>query len=261
MFGALAVCGVMGAGIAAWLSRAPAVGSAVATQAGAVSSLPGRPELDDAGGSGLSEELSLSVLPIAVATLSPPSVAGQMGASVSAAYAQVVVAPTVLLAPTPTVDEVWADLQDPLARAWSSDTPGTIALLSGFHERFPNYQPAREKLYAALIAAGSERAAAGDIDAAAARFREARAVQPERLDAIVAERALTPTAVPEPTSAPTSIPEPPEEAVSVAEPQAPPAPRLTTVQRAAPAPAPPPRPAVTLPRPTPTKQPFTPPGR
>lgn len=157
--------------------------------------------------------------------------------------------------PTPTAEEAWAGVQPGLESAWGNDTQRTVALLDGFVARFPNYAPARDKLYAALIASGVELAAAGETAASAGRFAQAQTLLPARGEAAATARALTPTPSPTP---PPRAPDPPPTA---GQPD-----QRAVVVPARPRPAPPPPPvlappAVLVPPPTPTKQPFNPPGR
>jgi hypothetical protein len=147
--------------------------------------------------------------------------------------------------PTPAAAEVWAAVQPELERTWGNETQRTMDLLNGFVARFPDYAPAREKLYAALIASGLDLVAAGDPQMAAELLGQARALIPERGEAAVAALALTP--MPSPTSAqvvtlPRNVQPALPTSVLVRA-------RTTSAQ-----------PASVVSPPTPTKQPFIPPG-
>jgi hypothetical protein len=163
-----------------------------------------------------------------------------MATSAPAATATSAPAATATVQPTPTVAQAWADVQPELERVWDTDTPRTVAVLDGFLARFPDYPPAREKLYAALISSGVELARAGETEAANQRFEQAQTLLPERGEAAAARRAIEPT----PTQAPP--------------PRVPAQPAPPPVTQVRPQPAPPP-PVVVVPVPTPTKQPFSPP--
>jgi hypothetical protein len=149
---------------------------------------------------------------VAPQVATPPPVAGQpLGAistipTVSPTTVTTAVAPTPTPAvsstpttqPTATAAQAWADVEPELARVWGSDTPRTVALLNDFVGRFGDYPPAREKLYAALIASAVELALAGDTDSADQRFEQAQALIPERGEAAATALALTPTPSPTP---------------------------------------------------------------
>jgi hypothetical protein len=154
-------------------------------------------------------------------------------------------AATATAQPTPSTAEAWAAVQPELESTWGEDTRRTVDLLNGFVARFPDYAPAREKLYAALIAWGDELANDDDTQSAAALFGQARALIPERGEAAVAAMALTPA--PSPTSV--QVVSPPRNVQ--------PAPPTIVLVRARTTSAPP---ASVVSPPTPTKQPFVPPG-
>jgi hypothetical protein len=161
-------------------------------------------------------------------------------------------------APTSTDAQVWQALQPQLDAAWGSDTPRTVAILDEFLARFPDYEAAREKLYAALVASGRDLVDGGDSDQAVDPLERARLLFPTRGEAVDELTSLTPT--PEPAAARPVQPAPapaarPASGGAVA--SAPP-----PVPARPPAPAPPtpaPPPVVQVAAPTPTKVPFAPP--
>ena len=97
----------------------------------------------------------------------------------------------------PSADVAWLAMLPSLDAAWGTDTPATLVLLNAFHTRFPEFQPAKEKLYAALVASAHDLAEAGASDDAQGQLTLATALLPERLEA----RALLLAFVATPTSA------------------------------------------------------------
>jgi hypothetical protein len=156
--------------------------------------------------------------------------------------------PTPAASPTPSAVDAWNALTPQLDAIWSNDTARSLALLQEFQARFPDFQPAREKLYAALIARAQSLMADGQNDAADALLRQAQELLPERGEAATVALALTPTPTPAP---PTPTPVRP----AVIAPPPAPVVRAPTPRPTAPAPPPPAAP------PTPTKVPFVPPPR
>jgi hypothetical protein len=173
--------------------------------------------------------------------------------------------PTPRPTPLPTADVVWPATLIALDPIWSTDLPRTLALLDDFRARFPNYQPAVDKQYAALVAYGERLAAEGDLGGATSQLTRARDLDPERVEAPAALRALarasseSATAASDGPTASDAVAEPTEPAP---EPDVDPPP--PTLQRR-PA-AVPPVPAAVAPverspassPPTPTKVPFRP---
>jgi hypothetical protein len=167
-------------------------------------------------------------------------------------------APTVVT-PASAQEEAWRQLVPRLDALWGADTAQTVALLEDFRSRFPDFAPAREKMYAALLAQAQDLARRGETTAAAAQLSRAAALLPDRPEAPVALRALTPTPTPPPTPEVQQVQPPPNQ---------PPRPPAIVLARATPVPRPitppvqrqvAPAPAATVPTATPTKVPFRPP--
>jgi hypothetical protein len=101
----------------------------------------------------------------------------------------------------PSVEAEWQKVLPRIDRLWGSDTRGVLSILTEFHERFPDDAPARDKLYATLLASSDEHAQAGDAEAAGEELTRAVALEPGRSEAQNALAALTvtptPTTVPE----------------------------------------------------------------
>jgi hypothetical protein len=155
--------------------------------------------------------------------------------------------PTPGPSPTPSATEAWSDLTPRLDAVWATDPEASVALLDQFQVRFPDFQPARDKLYAALIARSQQLVADDQLEAADAVLQQALQLFPDREEARAASEALTPSPTPAPPT-----PTPPRISVPAAP--------------VAPARAPTPRPAAPVIRPTPapaipTKAPFVPPAR
>lgn len=186
-----------------------------------------------------------AVLPVATAPTSVPQVVSAPTAPTATAQPTPVFATA---APTaePTAADVWQATLPQLDAAWGVDTPRIIALISAFRERFPDYPPAKEKLYAALLTYGGELSRQGDPSGAAATFAQAAALFPERAEAARALTRLTPT--PPPPPVPLPPPPPVRTLVPLRRPTPPVAPPALAV--------PPPAPAAPA---NPTKAPFVPP--
>jgi hypothetical protein len=110
---------------------------------------------------------------------------------------------------------------------WEKDWPRSITLTQEFLRVYPDFGPAREKLYGALVAYGDALLAQGDKDGAVQRLEQAVALLPERGEAPAMLLALTPTPVPT-VPAPTVQPPP--------QPKAPPAKPVAPVRPPAAAP-------------------------
>jgi hypothetical protein len=98
----------------------------------------------------------------------------------------------------PSADDVWQATLPTLDALWGVDTSQTIGLLDDFLDRFPDYSPAKDKLYAALVAHADELASAGERVAAAEQLRRAAELLPSRGEAVLALVVLTPTVPPPP---------------------------------------------------------------
>ena len=179
---------------------------------------------------------------------------------------------------TPSVADSWQALLPELDVAWGGDLPRAILLLDAFVARYPEHEPARDKLYAALVEHARALIEQGAASEAVAELTRADELLPERVEAPSVLAALTPTATaplqaqppapdpapraavpqtaprPAPQSAPQTAPprSPPPPLVASRPPAPPPAPQPFVAPRRAVAPAPPP--------PTPTKMPFVPPA-
>ncbi|MGI9148733.1 MAG: hypothetical protein ACR2IK_19665 [Chloroflexota bacterium] len=162
--------------------------------------------------------------------------------------------------PSPSAEQSWAGIQSRLDTTWGVDAAASIALLSDFHDQFPDYQPAREKLYASLVASAAELAGSGAPENAAQVLTRAVALAPERGEGRAALQALTPLPTPEPPTDQEIVAPGGETATPPPyRPQPPP----PTPVRSIPRPAPPPVVRVPVPQappPTPTKIPFRPPS-
>lgn len=144
------------------------------------------------GSGGLRLGQAESAAPVATAPVATRSIVTP--ASMGLAPSTTALTPaTTAATPVPTAAEVWAGMMPQLDATWGVDTQRTIELLDAFRQRFPDYPPAREKLYAALLAYGSMLDEAGDADGAAASFARAAALQPERGEAAAALASLTPS--------------------------------------------------------------------
>ena len=122
--------------------------------------------------------------PASVPTLGPTSVPTAGPTSVPTAV------PTSVQTRPLTADDAWPATLLALAPIWSTDLPRTTALLDAFLARFPDYPPAVDKQYAALVAYGEKLATAGNLDEATTQLTRARDLDPERVEAPGALRAL-----------------------------------------------------------------------
>ena len=140
---------------------------------------------------------------------------------------------------TPSPTDRWALTLQQIEPFWGRDWLRVIGPVEAFVVEYPDYTPAVEKLYAALVFYGQELLEQG-LEADGLRVLEqARDLMPERAEAVAALEALTPTPQP-------------------AQPQQPVAPQRPAVRQ--PPIAPPRVPAAPpIPLPTATKVPF--PGR
>jgi hypothetical protein len=176
-------------------------------------------------------------------------------------------------APTPTLGAVdaWQALAPRLDSLWGTDTPGVIDLLERFQAQFPDFGPAKEKLYASYIARAAELARQGAADEAAVQLEHARALRPERPEAGAELMALTPTPSPpnagsaDATLAASRSLAPAGLAPNTLSTPRQPTPRPQPTARPTPPPParpapPPPAPIIRASLPTPTKVPFVPPG-
>jgi len=92
------------------------------------------------------------------------------------------VVPTATVAPTgtPTATEEWLVLQPQLDTAWASDWPRTIDLLHVYLSRFPEFRPAREKLFAALNAYADDLFGNGKPSDGLVQLEQAQLYAPDR---------------------------------------------------------------------------------
>jgi hypothetical protein len=184
---------------------------------------------------------ALAAGPTVVPTTTPAMIVTHVATSPPTATATPTPEPTL----APGVDQQWDHLQPQLDRAWgSADWPTTISLLDDFLNGAPNFQPAVNKLYSALVISGKQLISAGETERGTAELERAAMLDPDRSDAQDALLALTPTPAPAPTPRPVVIPT----AVQL---------RPTTAVQVVPTPTAS-KPPFTPP-PLPTKPPFTPP--
>jgi hypothetical protein len=127
------------------------------------------------------------------------------------------VVPTVAPTPVPSAATVWPATVAQLDPLWGRDWPGAIGVLQGFLDQFPGDPTATDKLYAALVEYGRDRASDGQPDQARAALQGAATLRPERPEALDELQALAPRPTPVVSPAlPTAAPAPP--AVRVAPP-------------------------------------------
>ncbi|MBV9582145.1 MAG: hypothetical protein JO057_26475 [Chloroflexi bacterium] len=107
----------------------------------------------------------------------------------------------------PDAEQAWLSLTPELDATWGVDTPLTIQMLDNFLTRFPDYAPASDKLYSALLAYGADLQQAGDPQAATEALLKAQALLPDRGEADAALLALTAPPPAPLASADTSDPE------------------------------------------------------
>ena len=72
-------------------------------------------------------------------------------------------------------DADWVATLHELDGTWEQDWPRTIAVLETFIQRWPDYAPARDKLYAALVADADLDIQSGQADAGLAELKRAAA--------------------------------------------------------------------------------------
>jgi hypothetical protein len=102
--------------------------------------------------------------------------------------------PIATVADEPSVDDAaWQAMRPSLDAVWGTDTPATLRLLQAFHARFPEFQPANEKLYAALVATAQDLAQRGASDDVEVELSLAIALLPERGEARAELLALNAT--------------------------------------------------------------------
>jgi len=83
----------------------------------------------------------------------------------------------------PSADEAWARTAPTVSAAWERDWPGAIRALDEFHNRYPDHEVGREKLYAALVSAGQTDLTAGRIADGVDRLERAERLYPDRPEA------------------------------------------------------------------------------
>jgi serine/threonine-protein kinase len=120
-------------------------------------------------------------------------------------------APAVTAAPSPAAplaaEAVWVALQPQLDAAWGTDWVRVTAVLDNYRAQYADFDPARTKLYAALVADGGQRLAQGRTAEGVAVLERARGLIPSRGEAETLLIALTPTAPPATRApAPTAVP-------------------------------------------------------
>jgi tetratricopeptide (TPR) repeat protein len=101
--------------------------------------------------------------------------------------------------PTPaTANEAWPEAERALAAVWGRDWPRVLALLTEFRVIYPNYQPARERHYAALVAYSQALIDQGQAAEAVEQLERAQAIRPNQGEATALLLALTPAPTPTP---------------------------------------------------------------
>jgi hypothetical protein len=159
---------------------------------------------------------------------------------------------------TPGLDARWLALLRQIDPFWGRDWPRVIGPVQEFLVQQPDYAPAVDKLYAALVFYGQELLARNLEIEAVATLERARELLPERTEAVVALQALLPEPEPAPPPPAQRVQQPAVRQPTAVVRQPAPAARPPPAAAAPPPPpaaAPPPPP----PAPTPTKVPF--PGR
>jgi serine/threonine-protein kinase len=126
------------------------------------------------------------------------------------------VVPTEAVAPaaTPDAATAWIATSNSLNAVWGHDWQATLTILDAFVQKYPTYQPADDKLYAALISYGDQLAQQGDVSGAETQYQRAKALVPDRPEADAALAALTPTPVPQPQGPKPVRPAPPRPPVT-----------------------------------------------
>lgn len=79
-------------------------------------------------------------------------------------------------------DQVWQSVAPLLDTLWGVDTAQIVTVLEEFRGRFPDFEPAREKLYAARLTRAAELLAVDDRDGAAKQLVSAIAMLPDRAE-------------------------------------------------------------------------------
>jgi hypothetical protein len=112
--------------------------------------------------------------------------------------------------PTPTTAQLWERMErEVLGPNWGKDWPRVMAGLRDFLDHQDStWQPAKGKLYSALVEYGKLLLDQQKTDEAVEQLVQARNFQPDRIEAPTLLKALTPTPVP-PTSTPKPTPVPP----------------------------------------------------
>jgi hypothetical protein len=77
-------------------------------------------------------------------------------------------------------DAEWPSTLRQLDGTWEQDWPRTIATLEDFLKRWPGYDAAQNKLYAALVADANTHLHAGEVAAGVAELERAARLLPER---------------------------------------------------------------------------------
>jgi len=138
----------------------------------------------------------------------------------------------------PDAARVWPTTLSQLDSVWNHDWPRAIELTQSFLSRFPDYPPATEKLYVALVEYGRQLEQAGRLDAAQAAFQGADQLQPLRTEARAELAALLPTPTPPLAPPPTAVPPrvvqpapPPAEPTAAAPAEPAPQPEKRTITR------------------------------
>jgi hypothetical protein len=130
----------------------------------------------------------------------------------------------------PPETEAWNQALGELNPHWDRDWTRVIAVIDGYRARFPDYEPAKEKLYAALVTHGTQLVRQGKTQDGVSQLVRAQSILATRGEATAALLALTPTPVPTATSTATARPT----ATPVPPPPAPAAPPPAPAQPAAP---------------------------
>lgn len=107
----------------------------------------------------------------------------------------------------PTVEEEWAATLAATDASWGQDWEQTVRGLDAFLGPFPEYPPAIDKQYAAIIGLAQARISEERVGEALELLARAQTLAPQRGDAIAVLIALTPTLTPAPeaTTAPAAV--------------------------------------------------------
>jgi hypothetical protein len=108
--------------------------------------------------------------------------------------------------PTPTLDRAWQSALENLDLTWAQDWPASIATANTFVATHPDFQPAREKLYAARVSYAEQLLSDGQISLAIEQLESADSLSPERPEAREELLALTPVPTPSRSTEQLSIP-------------------------------------------------------